>query len=313
MSSAWGRVHLGDCLEVLPAEVAPGSVDLCYLDPPFFTGRDHGAFDDRWSWGPHAEADLATAGRRGPEGFERQLRGLLEACADPSLGAYLCFLAARLVEVRHALADHGAMFLHVDPTAGPALRLLCDALFGRQNFLNEVIWRYRRWPVKQQAFQRMHDVLLYHAKDAGHPDRRFSTLYEPRAPSTLKRWGEAKIRASHRQDGSRAPSQGELEPSDGAPLSDVWELPIIAPSAHERTGYPTQKPLRLLERIVAVASVEGDYVLDPFCGSGTALEAAAGLGRRCTGIDVSDDALRLARQRLAPPTSPATGSRPRGS
>jgi len=144
----------------------------------------------------------------------------------------------------------------------------------------------------------MHDTLLFYAPEPDHPDRRFATLFEPRAPSTERRWGASRIRASHRPDGSRAPSEGEEEPSDGAPLSDVWDLPIIAPSARERTGYPTQKPLRLLERIVEAASAPGDLVLDPCCGSGTTLVAARRLGRRWLGIDVSEEALAVARGRL---------------
>ena len=114
--------------------------------------------------------------------------------------------------------------------------------------------------------------------------------------------------SGHGPDGRRAPSEGEAEESEGAPLSDVWDLPIIAPSAHERTGYPTQKPLRLLERVVAAATVPGDLVLDPCCGSGTTLVAARRLGRRWLGIDVSEEALGIARGRLLDDGARSEGS-----
>lgn len=291
-------LHLGDCRDLLGQALEPRSVDLCYLDPPFFTGRDHGAFDDRWSWGPQAEADRAHAERAVPGQFTARLAGLLAAADHPPLAAYLCFLAARLAQVRLALAEHGALFVHVDPAAAPHVRLLLDALLGRHAFVNEVVWRYRRWPIRQRAFQRMHDTLLFYAPDPDHADRRFETLFEPRSASTIKRWGDRRIEAGHRPDGSRRPSENLDDPSAGAPLSDVWELSIIAPSARERTGYPTQKPLKLLRRIITVASRPGDLVLDPFCGSGTTVVAAQELGRRAVGIDVSAEALDVARGRL---------------
>lgn len=301
-----GRVLRGDCLDVLQAKVAPASVDLCYLDPPFFTGRDFGSFDDRWAWGEAAERDLGSARAACPEAGDR-LEGLIAAAGDPALAAFLCFLAARLAAIRRVLAPHGSLFLHCDPTAGPYLRVLGDALLGRSAFVNEIVWRYRRWPVRTAAFQRMHDTLLYWVLRPEDPARRFSTLFEPRAPSTQRRWGEARIRASHRPDGSRAPSEEDAQASPGAPLSDVWDLPIIAPSARERTGYPTQKPLALLLRIVQSATAPGDLVLDPCCGSGTTLVAAARLDRRYLGIDTSEEAVGLARRRLA---EEATGTLP---
>jgi site-specific DNA-methyltransferase (adenine-specific) len=291
-------LHAGDCRDVVAQVVEPRSVDLCYLDPPFFSGRDHGAFDDRWQWGDSAQADRAHAERAADPAFAPRLAGLLDAADHPPLAAYLCFLAARLAQVRLALADHGALFVHVDPTAGAHVRLLLDALFGRDAFVNEIVWRYRRWPIRQRAFQRMHDTLLFYAPHPEHADRRFETLFEPRAPSTRKRWGDRKIQASHRADGSRRPSENLESESDGAPLSDVWDLSIIAPSAQERTGYPTQKPLKLLRRVITAASAAGDLVLDPFCGSGTTLVAARELGRRGVGIDLSEEALEIARERL---------------
>lgn len=292
------HLHPGDCRDVLGQAVEAGSVDLCYLDPPFFSGRDHGAFDDRWRWDAAAQIDQEHAERTAGAAFARRLGGLLQAVDHPPLASYLCFLAARLAQVQLALKDHGALFVHVDPTAGAHVRLLLDSLLGRQAFVNEVVWRYRRWPIRQRAFQRMHDTVLFYAPSPDHPDRRFVTQFEPRSASTVKRWGDKRIQAGHREDGSRRPSENLDDPSQGAPLSDVWDLPIIAPSAKERTGYPTQKPLKLLCRIITAASAPGDLVLDPFCGSGTTLVAAKQLDRRAVGIDVSDEALAVARGRL---------------
>lgn len=171
-------------------------------------------------------------------------------------------------------------------------------VFGPDCFASEIIWRYRRWPAKTRNFQRVHDTLFRWVRDASAPSR-WNQLYEPLAPSTLRQWGTGKQLAEVDQRGRRRRSTSTSEPSPGVPLGDVWDLPIIAPCAKERTGYPTQKPEALLDRLILATTNPGDLVLDPYVGSGTTIAAAERLGRRAIGIDSSSEAVRVASARLA--------------
>ncbi len=273
----------GDNLGVmqhLAAELR-GTVSLIYLDPPFLTNkvharvrrtRDNGevqrssvaAFDDRWD----------------------------------SLPDYLSALGERLVRLRDALADHGSLVVHVDPKTSHYVKVLCDEVFGLESFASEIIWRYRRWPAKTQNFQRVHDVLLRYVKDPTVTPR-FNQLYEPLAPSTVATWGTGKQQAVVGKNGRRLRSSTTDSPSPGVPHGDVWDIKIVAPVANERTGYPTQKPEALLERLVEALSCPGDLVLDPYCGSGTSLAVAHRLGRKAIGIDMGDEARDVTLSRLA--------------
>jgi site-specific DNA-methyltransferase (adenine-specific) len=228
--------------------------------------------------------------------------------------AYLAMMAPRLVELRRTLRPSGSLYLHCDPAASHYLKVLLDGVFGPGCFRNEIIWRYRRWPAKARRFQRMHDVLLFYtASDAG--THTFNTLYgyEALATSTLKTFGTKRQRADF-SSGHRKPGVEEAETS-GPPLSDYWEEPsphptelplsdawevgVIAAIGKERTGYPTQKPEALLERIVRASSREGDLVIDPFCGCGTTLSVADRFRRRWIGVDISPIAIDLAAKRLS--------------
>jgi len=274
-----GELHHGDNLAVLRAlaEKHAGTVTLAYLDPPFFTGRVHRAVD------------------RGRLAGEREERDAFDdRWCDRA--AYLEALAPRLVAVRELLAAHGSAVVHVDPKTSHYVKVLCDEIFGDECFASEIVWRYRRWPSKTQNFQRVHDVLLRYRKDAATAPR-WTTLYEPLATSTLATWGTGKQRAVV-EDGRRARSSTTAEPTRGVPLGDVWEIGVIAPVARERTGYPTQKPEALLERLVDALTLPDDVVLDPYAGSGTSLAVAARRGRRFIGIDASDVAVGIARARL---------------
>jgi len=276
-----GELIQGDNLVALRAlaKTHAERVTLAYMDPPFFTGRVHShvqrktrekraAFDDRWS-------DRA---------------------------AYLEALALRLERVRALLAPHGSVVVHVDPKTSHYVKVLCDEIFGEDCFASEIVWRYRRWPSKTPNFQRVHDVLLRYRKDPRSAPR-WNAMYEPLAPSTLATWGTNKQRAvfSTRQGGEvrRARSSSTTEATPGVPMGDVWDIGVIAPVARERTGYPSQKPEALLERIVRALSSPGDIVLDPYAGSGTTLAVAARTGRRFIGIDASDLAIETIRARIS--------------
>jgi DNA modification methylase len=273
----------GDNLAALRALAAryAGEVTLAYLDPPFFTGKEH----------------VRITRKR--EGRGKILRTATPAFDDrwDSLPAYLQAMHDRISATRDLLADHGSLVLHLDPKTSHYAKLICDEVFGARCFASEIIWRYRRWPSKTKNFQRVHDVLLRFVKDF-RVEPRFHQMYEPLAASTLATWGVQRQRAVVGTSGVRTHSSRTADESPGAPLGDVWEIGIIGPVSRERTGYPTQKPEALLERLIQACTAPGDLVLDPYAGSGTALVVAARLGRRVLGIDQSPEALDVIRQRL---------------
>jgi site-specific DNA-methyltransferase (adenine-specific) len=320
----------GDNLRVLRDHVGDASVDLVYLDPPFQSGKDYSvvfqeqrgipqkerpqsaAFTDRWTWDENAQASYAEA-LRGEDRLAQAVIALRTILGQTDVMAYLSMMAPRVVELRRVLKNTGSLYLHCDPTASHYLKVLLDAAFGAACFRNEVIWRYRRWPAKARRFQRMHDVLLFYTASPGGAHT-FHTLYgyEKLADSTLKTFGTKKQRADF-SSGHRKPSVEEVDSSGpplsdhwdiddlaehGAPLSDAWEVGVIAAIGKERTGYPTQKPEALLERVIRASSNEGDVVLDPFCGCGTALAVAERLKRRWIGIDVLPLAVDMVRTRM---------------
>jgi hypothetical protein len=260
-----------------------GRVMLAYLDPPFLTNRVHhhvkrersddsevkitrtkrAAFDDRWEGKAH----------------------------------FLSALGERLVLLRELLAAEGSVVIHVDPKTSHYVKVLCDEIFGDDAFASEIIWRYRRWPSKTPNFQRVHDVLLRYQKDP-RTKPRFNTPYEPLAASTLATWGTKKQRAQVDSTGRRARSSSTTEETPGVPMGDVWEIGVLAPVSRERTGYPSQKPEALLERLVSALTNPGEIVLDPYAGSGTTLAVAKKLGRGFIGMDQSEIARKTTTERL---------------
>ena len=306
-------LYADDCLNVLKDELAipTESVDLIYLDPPFnsksqynlpFKGkyksaRPVEAFKDTWEWGD-TETALLEEFRKGPS--TRLIADLVRVAqrVEPptvkySLAAYLTNMAARLIPIRRVLKPTGSIYLHCDSTASHYLKIIMDAVFGKDHFRNEIVWSYRRWPSKSPHFQTMHDVLLRYTKG---PNFTWNQLYEPLSPATLKRFGR-KQQVADFSTGKRLPRQTE-DDSPNAPMRDVWDIGIIAPVAKERLGYPTQKPLALLKRIIRASSNRGDMVLDPFCGCGTSMHAAEALMRKWVGIDISTFSTGLVRNRI---------------
>ena len=192
---------------------------------------------------------------------------------SPAMGAYVGEMRARLVECRRALADTGSLWLHCNPTAAGYLRVVLDEVMGADNFRNEVIWCFRFGTSGKGQFRRKHHNLFWYSKSG--------------------EWcfnGEV---ASVPSRSAWAAQNGISEVVD----VDWWEVPAV--NNRERNGYPTQKPVELLERIIAATSRPGDLVLDPFCGSGTTLAAAVRLGRRAVGVDVNRRAVALCRERLS--------------
>ncbi len=268
--SATVDIHLGDNLPILGG-FDSGSFDFVYIDPPFNTGRTQR--HTRIRTVRDAEGDrTGFAGER----YRTVTLGTREFadCFDDFLG----FLEPRLVEAHRLLAVDGTLVLHLDPREVHYAKVLLDQVFGRACFLNEIIWAYdyggrskRRWSAK-------HDNLLVYAKD---PERYTFEF-------------EAMERIPYMAPGLVGPDKA----ARGKTPTDVWWHTIVPTRGPERTGYPTQKPLGVLNRLLKVHTRPGDRVLDFFAGSGTTGEAAVRLGRSATLIDVSEDALRIMARRL---------------
>jgi DNA modification methylase len=251
-----------DGLELARA-LPDGAFDLIYLDPPFGSGRTR----------------IANRGRADRHGLHQE-----PAFRDPRPGSGLDpWLSLLLEETRRLLRPGGALFVHLDYRQSHRARLLLDERFGPRNFLNEIVWHYATGGVPRGAFARKHDTILFYRNGPGHT---FHRLQE-------------KKRLAHRM--SRRGVEEFREGNDWYRyrfLDDVWEVPWLTQDARERTGFPTQKPVALLERILEAATDPGMRVADLCCGSGTTAIAAERVGRRWLICDCSALAVRVARKRL---------------
>ena len=288
------------------------TIDLIYLDPPFNTGKqwhapigsdaEGASFNDIWAWDDLAETEgetLATSVKRqwvNALHIESPIRAVVEtaeATAGEEMGAYLAFMAMRLVEMQRVLKPSGSIYLHCDPIASHYLKLLMDALFGRKHFRNEIAWCYTGPGNVKRWFKRKHDTILFYVKS----DKSVFNADDLRLPYTAAFTPARGLHGSSPTDPGAAEERHEL----GKVPTDWWAdgfLSNVSAWRKELTGYPTQKPLALLERIVTASSKPGDVVLDPFCGCATACVAAEKLGRRWIGIDVSELAVLLCDDRI---------------
>ncbi|MBA3688093.1 MAG: site-specific DNA-methyltransferase [Chloroflexi bacterium] len=310
-------LYYGDNLDVLRRHIADASVDLVYLDPPFNSNADynvlfseHGekasaqiqAFEDTWEWNTEAAAAYQEIVERGG-GVAEAMRAFRTMVGDSDMLAYLSMMAPRLVELRRVLKPSGSIYLHCDPTASHYLKLLMDSVFGPANYRTEIIWRRASGFKRSSArrFPHKHDVILFYCKD---PARlTFHPQFRKHKPEYIKRFKRDVTGRLYRDDVN--PTAGGrrtiyLDEVEGDLVDSVWaDINPINPVAAERLGYPTQKPIALMERIIAASSDPGDLVLDPFCGCGTTVDAAQALGRRWIGIDVTHLAIGLIKHRLA--------------
>ena len=206
--------------------------------------------------------------------------------------SYLAYMAVRLLEMRRILKATGSIYLHCDPTMSHYLKLVMDAVFGRKSFRNEIVWSYQRWTGGTRHFQRMHDVVFLFARS---DESRFNQIFEPHSQKGQHRH-KGMNRTTKIQDG--ALTQTYVSDSGMKAMRDVWEISYLNANAKERVGYPTQKPLSLLDRIIRSGSDDGAVVLDPFCGCATACIAAEQLHRQWVGIDISPKAAELVQQRM---------------
>ena len=292
-------LFVGDNLHVMRG-MDSQTVDLIYLDPPFNSNRTYSApigsqaagaaFKDAWTL---SDIDLVEHQLLKEEYSD--LYAVIDTAGrahSKGMKSYLLMMAFRLWEMRRLLKDTGSLYLHCDPTASHYLKLVLDAIFGRANFRNEIAWCYRGAGYPKKDFGKRHDILFRYSK-TGDYQFNLDEVREEYAEATKKRFSH--YIGNKRKTGDYGTQT--LNPKGRHP-NDWWEIQPIAPSARERVGYPTQKPLALLDRILRASSSEGDVVLDPFCGCATTLVAADRLGRRWVGIDLSPKAGELVQERI---------------
>ena len=278
-------------------------VDLIYLDPPFNSKRFYAApigskaaganFKDIWFWKDVNEEYLNTLAEKYPALTD--FIASAGAVHSKSMKAYLTYMAQRVIEMHRILKDTGSLYLHCDTTAGHYLKALLDVVFGEKNFKNEIIWHYRRWTGKAKKFQELHDIIYFYTKSE---DYTFNPLYTEYTEGSKKRKEQGVLHRFKKGEDPFLVSDKNID-EKGVRENDVWQIPFIAPSAKERTGYPTQKPIALLKRIIEASSNEGDIVLDPFCGCATTCVAAQQLGRKWIGIDIAEQAADILIERLS--------------
>ena len=394
-------LYYGDNLDILREHVPDESVDLVYLDPPFNSNASYNvlfreqsgeespaqirAFTDTWEWTQESQRTYENEiilNPSTPENVKEMVKAFRQFIGSNAMMAYLVMMAPRLVELRRVLKPTGSIYLHCDPTASHYLKLLMDAVFGVENFRNEVIWRRTGTHNKARRYAPIHDVILFYSKtdnfnwnntkrpymkrhveeyfvqddqgwrtnyygnvltgsgirggESGRPWRGFdpsargrhwaipgrlledvnedlSKLSQHQKLDRLYELGYIKI-----EDGHAWPVyEHYVKPEDGQLIPDIWayqpytdgtvfgkeggidsDVRWLSTTDQERLGYPTQKPEALLQRIIGASSNEGDVVLDPFCGCGTAIAAAEKLNRQWIGIDITHLAVALMKNRL---------------
>lgn len=356
------HLYFGDNLDVLRRHVADESVDLVYLDPPFKSNQDynvlfrehHGekaaaqiqAFEDTWEWDTTAAEAFMDVVEQ-PGRVSDVMRAFRTFLGDSDMLAYLAMMAPRLVELRRALKTTGSIYLHCDPTASHYLKMLMDAVFGPENFKNEIVWKRTTAHSGAKKFAPIHDVILYYTVSdkrvwnkprMGYEQEYLDKYYKYDDGDGRLYWRADLCAAGVRHGDSGKPWRG-IDPSakgmhwkftvgrldeldaegriywpprgtmpqykryrdelKGRAVPDIWDdINRINPVGSERLGYPTQKPEALLERIIEASSNQGQVVLDPFCGCGTAVVAAQKLERQWIGIDITHLAVNLIKSRI---------------
>jgi site-specific DNA-methyltransferase (adenine-specific) len=363
------RLHYGDNLAVLRAQVDDASIDLVYLDPPFNSNATYNilfrspagqqsdaqieAFEDSWHWNDAAEDAFDQVARSGNTKAFDLLNAMRAFLGENDMMAYLAMMAVRLLELHRVLKPTGSLYLHCDPTASHYLKLLLDGVFGPRLYRNEIIWkRQSAHSDARHKFADVSDTILFYARsaeakfkpvyaahdpdyvskfyrfddndgrglyrlgDAGSPNPRPNMMYTWHGyshPAKGWRYERTTMQRLHDEGRLHYPTTAEgapdltkrialkryLEEQQGSIVTNVWsDINPLNAAGREALGYPTQKPLALLERIIAASSSEGGTVLDPFCGCGTAVHAAQKLGRNWIGIDVTHLAISLIEKRL---------------
>lgn len=309
----------GDNLPVLRG-IDTESVDLIYLDPPFNSNRNYSApigsdaagaaFKDTWTLSDVDNAWHGEIADREPALY--QAIHTAELTHSKGMKSYLIMMAVRMLEMKRVLKETGSIYLHVDPTASHYLKLVMDSIFGKDMFRNEIVWHYNKWTNAASYFQRNHDVVLLYAKSGNNCFNKQYIETENSIRVHNRGWDSNKVNGKRQllvYDTEKAKSEMRKDKYDvivdrsdkpkGTAVPDVWsDLKYLSSASKERCGYPTQKPLTLLERIIKASSNEKDVVLDPFCGCATTCVAAERLGRQWIGVDLSVKAVELVKMRL---------------
>ena len=293
------------------------TVDLIYLDPPFNSNANYAApigseaagaeFKDTWAL---SDIDIEWLDVI-EEPYPILWRVLMAAMRD-SDKSYLIYMAIRLLEMKRLLKPTGSMYLHCDPTMSHYLKLVMDAIWGREHFRNEIVWSYGKWTNVTNQFQRNHDCILFYSASQSKGrtfNKQFSDKqsnhYEKGYHTNVITGGISQLIVYDRDKALEKINSGKYdkivyrEGETQTALSDVWDIPILNPMSKERTGFKTQKPLALLKRIILASSNEGDMVLDPFCGCATTCVSAHHYGRYWIGIDISAKAAELVVARIS--------------
>ena len=293
-------IYCGDCLDIMK-KFPDNSVDLIYLDPPFFSQKHYEDFwiKDKTSKVGFSDKDWEKLRHsinptilKEYEEIEKRWKG-----GHKGIYVYIAYMRERLEQCWRVLKKTGTIYLHCDWHAGHYLKMMMDEIFGYDNFRNEIVWWYKRWSNVSKNYQRMHDTILFYSKS---DDYAFNIHYQPYSkPETIEKTIRAVIDGKLQRLKDKHGNYIEREKENkGVPLHDVFEIQHIQPTSKERLGYPTQKPEALMERIIKASSNEGDIVLDPFCGCGTTLAVAKKLNRKFIGIDISRTACDVMKKRV---------------
>ena len=313
-----------DYLRLLNSE----SVDVVATDPPFNKNRKFNAtpgslssgasFQDRWKWRDDIEGAWLAEIENEHDKLGKAIQNAIDTHSE-SMGAFLCFMAVRLLAMHRILKPTGSIFLHCDPTASHYIKMVMDAIFGRENFVNEIVWCYIA-PIRRNTnyYKKSHDILFWYAKDWD-ACKTSKIAKMPLSESTIRRFGkyfDAKGQLTYAR--LKETNPGAFDALAGVPdnLNEVWMdkyngtnmvdwwtdiVPIKRKGRGQKgesTGYPTQKPIALYKRLIESASEEGDVVMDPFCGCATTLVASEMIGRQWIGIDLWDDVYGVIEDRL---------------
>ena len=356
------KLYYGDNLHVLREHIKDESVDLIYLDPPFNSAANYNvlfrapsgeqsqaqieAFEDTWHWNDSAALAFDEVINSRNTDAAHMLRAMRSFLGENDMMAYLAMMAVRLLELHRVLKPSGSLYLHCDPTASHYLKVLLDAIFDPQRYLNEITWKRTSSHNTARRYGNVADIILFYSKSNQYQWNPQYTTFSPEQLSRYKPDQNGRLFKGENLTADRAnsssgkfewrgtmppPSRGwgytieqlekwwadgriltrkdgaprmdglkvYLEDLPGQPLQSVWtDIERIGNTSGERLGYPTQKPLALLERIVAASSNECEIVLDPFCGCGTTIHAAQKLKRQWIGIDITHLAISLIERRM---------------
>ena len=309
--------YTGDNLYILNG-MNSEMVDLIYLDPPFNSKRIYSApsgsraagasFKDIWTW-----SDVDSDCLDGLEQYPKLVEYIYSIGAIHSTGmmSYVVYMAQRIIQMHRVLKSTGSLYLHCDTTASHYLKIVLDQIFGEKNFRNEIDWVYNRFSRRGDAYPSMKDTIFFYTKsddyhftpqslpprDAQRYEKGYHTVVDKGQRKLLVYDAEKAAQKMKRAKAQNIPIS--MTKARAAIMGNVWtDIPILNPMAKERTGYPTQKPLALLYRIIEASSKAGDVVFDPFCGCATTCVAAHHRQRQWIGIDIESQAVDLLMTRL---------------